>query len=255
MVAAKIKSMHGFCFIIGSQVRRKCRSVRHELLTHELDFFWACEKTEHGHMHMNYVFKTSICRSMAAVSASSGEEQGTFTPREFSFLWPLGFVRQGTDVVTRRFSATASELLARRDADENPIQQPECTVVRVVATGPDGKLQQKYSTDLMAFRPGFTPFLQLILQEENISVRLCHGCSKICEKPLRCVQCKTAIYCSKNCQIKAWQAGHKSECKQTEGKRDGVLLNFDNLSLAGLFMLVDDNVLTAQELLLVRHCI
>ena len=41
---------------------------------------------------------------------------------------------------------------------------------------------------------------------------LCDSCSKVLQKPLVCAQCKTATYCSKDCQIKAWKAGHKGEC-------------------------------------------
>jgi hypothetical protein len=29
----------------------------------------------------------------------------------------------------------------------------------------------------------------------------------------KCSQCKTAEYCSKECQVADWRAGHKKECK------------------------------------------
>jgi len=41
---------------------------------------------------------------------------------------------------------------------------------------------------------------------------LCKNCSKALQKPFVCARCKTATYCSKDCQIKAWKAGHKGEC-------------------------------------------
>jgi hypothetical protein len=38
------------------------------------------------------------------------------------------------------------------------------------------------------------------------------ACRKPLEQPLQCAQCKAAKYCSKDCQKKAWKAGHKREC-------------------------------------------
>lgn len=32
------------------------------------------------------------------------------------------------------------------------------------------------------------------------------------KKLLRCSRCKIAMYCSKDCQVKAWKSGHKREC-------------------------------------------
>ena len=45
------------------------------------------------------------------------------------------------------------------------------------------------------------------------------------KKPLVCSQCKAAAYCSKDCQVKDWKAGHKQACKgkmktQEEGAED-----------------------------------
>ena len=33
------------------------------------------------------------------------------------------------------------------------------------------------------------------------------------KKPLVCSQCKAAVYCSRDCQVKDWKAGHKQACK------------------------------------------
>ena len=33
------------------------------------------------------------------------------------------------------------------------------------------------------------------------------------KKPLVCARCKGAAYCSKECQVKGWKAGHKQACK------------------------------------------
>ena len=41
----------------------------------------------------------------------------------------------------------------------------------------------------------------------------CKDCRTTLHKPLVCVACKLAAYCSKECQTKAWRAGHKRECE------------------------------------------
>ena len=47
---------------------------------------------------------------------------------------------------------------------------------------------------------------------DNSNATLCGNCSKALQKPLVCARCKTTTYCSKDCQIKAWKAGHKGDC-------------------------------------------
>ena len=54
----------------------------------------------------------------------------------------------------------------------------------------------------------------------------CAHCSKNAQaaqvKLKQCSKCKAQWYCSKECQIKAWKAGHKKDCK-----RAGIL-NFED---------------------------
>jgi tetratricopeptide (TPR) repeat protein len=40
----------------------------------------------------------------------------------------------------------------------------------------------------------------------------CGACAKPCARRLVCARCKTVGYCSKECQTRAWQAGHRREC-------------------------------------------
>ena len=39
------------------------------------------------------------------------------------------------------------------------------------------------------------------------------SCGAELKKPLVCARCKVVAYCSKECQIKDWKAGHKQACK------------------------------------------
>ena len=41
-------------------------------------------------------------------------------------------------------------------------------------------------------------------------------CRKLLSAPLRCARCQKAVYCSKDCQTRAWKAGHKRECAAAE---------------------------------------
>jgi len=59
--------------------------------------------------------------------------------------------------------------------------------------------------------------MSLVQQSSDVNARYCEntGCSRRLDAPLlRCARCKTAAYCSKDCQSKAWKAGHKRECQQ-----------------------------------------
>ena len=40
-----------------------------------------------------------------------------------------------------------------------------------------------------------------------------NNCRTVLQPPLlQCSQCKRAVYCSRDCQVMAWEAGHKAEC-------------------------------------------
>jgi hypothetical protein len=49
-------------------------------------------------------------------------------------------------------------------------------------------------------------------------VRVCSVCAKFLAKPLRCGQCRVALYCGPACQLIGWKDGHKQECA---GRRGG----------------------------------
>ena len=68
-------------------------------------------------------------------------------------------------------------------------------------------------------------------------------------KPLVCSQCKAAAYCSKDCQVKDWKAGHKQACKgKMKKERDGAAA----LELTDIRLLVackDGDMETVEKLL------
>jgi len=52
---------------------------------------------------------------------------------------------------------------------------------------------------------------------ESVGQRYCANCSKEAqngEKFKQCSKCKAQWYCSKECQVEAWRAGHKKDCKR-----------------------------------------
>ncbi|KAL4439771.1 hypothetical protein ABPG75_002772 [Micractinium tetrahymenae] len=40
----------------------------------------------------------------------------------------------------------------------------------------------------------------------------CSFCGDVPPHARRCGRCRVAVYCSKDCQLKHWRAGHRSEC-------------------------------------------
>ena len=46
---------------------------------------------------------------------------------------------------------------------------------------------------------------------DNIQFK-CSGCSKMGSNYMKCGKCRIKRYCSKECQIADWKAGHKKEC-------------------------------------------
>ena len=50
-------------------------------------------------------------------------------------------------------------------------------------------------------------------RSKNSSKSVCSHCSKASEKLMLCGKCKLVKYCSRECQVSDYKAGHKSICK------------------------------------------
>ena len=64
---------------------------------------------------------------------------------------------------------------------------------------------------------GYNDALKKLKERESIGQRYCANCSKEAktgEKFKQCSKCKAQWYCSKECQVEAWKAGHKKDCKR-----------------------------------------
>ena len=64
---------------------------------------------------------------------------------------------------------------------------------------------------------GYSPALGTLKKWESIGQSYCANCSKDVqpgEKFKQCSKCKAQWYCSKECQVEAWKAGHKKDCKR-----------------------------------------
>ena len=55
---------------------------------------------------------------------------------------------------------------------------------------------------------------KLALLQSKYDPKRCSGCDKVCANLQRCVKCKTAYYCSRECQAGDWYKRHKSHCKE-----------------------------------------
>lgn len=47
---------------------------------------------------------------------------------------------------------------------------------------------------------------------ELVSQSCCTFCRKVSVGLKQCSACKTAQYCSRECQVRHWRAGHRQEC-------------------------------------------
>ncbi|EJK73694.1 hypothetical protein THAOC_04668 [Thalassiosira oceanica] len=64
---------------------------------------------------------------------------------------------------------------------------------------------------------GFNDARELLKDLDVVGQSLCVNCSKKAqtgEKFKQCSKCKAQWYCSKECQVEAWRAGHKKDCKR-----------------------------------------
>ena len=75
---------------------------------------------------------------------------------------------------------------------------------------------------------GILPLVRTHLKELEASVQdHCANCDKKAnalpkgDKLKCCVRCHAAWYCSKDCQVEHWRAGHKNDCFKPKQKNDG----------------------------------
>lgn len=85
-----------------------------------------------------------------------------------------------------------------RSTDQELLRQLDC--ILSIETGPNRHLDTTLS--------------------KQAALKFCAQCRK--QEPTRgafqcCALCRVAHYCSRDCQMAAWKAGHKRECK---GKRE-----------------------------------
>ena len=64
---------------------------------------------------------------------------------------------------------------------------------------------------------GYSKARKVLKEWESVGQSRCANCSKEAktgEKFKQCSKCKAQWYCSKECQVEAWKAGHKKDCKR-----------------------------------------
>jgi hypothetical protein len=137
---------------------------------------------------------------------------------------------QGPSVATQRWPQAGRRRPPEEDEDEQELQAAlrmsmEQTVPSVGARVKLHSLQQKsehngFKGEVLEFDASAGRWkvqlhpdgLVLALKASNLAVlapaesdssnaKLCDNCSKALQKPLMCARCKTATYCSKDCQV------------------------------------------------------
>ena len=77
---------------------------------------------------------------------------------------------------------------------------------------------------------GFSDALEELKTCETIGQCKCENCGKEAladEKFKQCSKCRAQWYCSKECQVEAWRAGHKKDCKRARIVKFEDYLNAD----------------------------
>ena len=62
--------------------------------------------------------------------------------------------------------------------------------------------------------------LQNVANRSHDAKLMCWQCKVYCE-PRKCSECEVARYCTKSCQLVAWQEGHKRKCKHLWDRYNG----------------------------------
>ena len=77
---------------------------------------------------------------------------------------------------------------------------------------------------------GYNDARRVLTKRESDGQKFCANCSKEAkndEKFKQCSKCKAQWYCSKECQVEAWKAGHKKDCKRATIMKFEDYLNAD----------------------------
>ena len=77
---------------------------------------------------------------------------------------------------------------------------------------------------------GYNDAREMLKEWESVGESYCANCKKKVqsgEKFKQCAKCKAQWYCSKECQVEAWKAGHKKDCKRARILRFEDYLNAD----------------------------
>ena len=64
---------------------------------------------------------------------------------------------------------------------------------------------------------GYNDARERLKEWESFWQSYCANCKRVAqtgEKFKQCSKCKAQWYCSKECQVEAWKAGHKKDCKR-----------------------------------------
>ena len=79
--------------------------------------------------------------------------------------------------------------------------------------------------------------------KKNKNDKICINCLKVVETNLRCIRCRTALYCSKKCQVAHWNY-HSKSCMKTDTEK-----NIVKVVMKGLNQMEQGNFQKAHKLL------
>lgn len=132
-----------------------------------------------------------------------------------SVILVLNLLLEGTDACKKQFiDLDFSTLLSKKLRDRNSCEE---SLLKIASLTHQKMLL--LTSDSQAFVGTFRKEFDKEAQKQSVYQNIscsnanCEGSNKNFETYKRCARCKTARYCSKECQVKHWKGGHSKNCK------------------------------------------
>lgn len=141
---------------------------------------------------------------MAECALGTCYDHGEGVPRDLekAYYWHLRAANQGNATAMNNVGANLMQLA-----------QEKYGSVEIPGKSP---IPQAMKWARKAAAQGDEDAARVVSQMETASLRACAQCQTEGSDLKRCTKCKVMRYCSKDCQVSHWRAGHKKDCCRQE---------------------------------------
>jgi len=155
---------------------------------------------------INRVMKTYFKRCVKKAKIILAREKSKEHPNKF-------VIDRMTDIYSKAIFNLSGEELTPRKKDQYKLFKDFAEVSREFARLELLMPQMPVSPEVA--KASEDSLREAIRNKERIENRFtCKVCSKTGKKLKKCGRCKEVYYCSRDCQVEDWEAGHKNTCKK-----------------------------------------